>query len=62
LGNNRFKVTSSQNSHLQVGDEFETASFLTGYPLYLSGIYRNGKKTEAYVAGRDGGIMLMAKA
>jgi len=62
LGNNRFKVTSSQNSQLQVEDEFEAASFLAGYPLYLSGIYRNGQKTAAYVAGRDGGIMLMAKA
>jgi len=62
LGNNRFKVIESKNSKLQVNDEFEAGSFLTGYPLYLSGIYRNGQKTEAYVAGRDGGITILAKA
>ena len=62
LGSSRFKVEDSVNSHLEPGDEFEASSFLKGYPLYLTGIDRNGTRTPPFVAGRDGGIVFIKKA
>lgn len=60
-GSSIFKVRSSQNSSLKEGDRFEAASILKGYPLALSGIFRDGKKTDPYVAGLDGGIAYIKK-
>lgn len=61
LGEGRFRILESENSHLLVGDEFKAVSFLKGHPLYLSGIFRNGESTPPYVAGRDGGIVFIEK-
>lgn len=55
-GGSVFKVLESENSQLRAGDRFEAASIMKGYPLALSGILRNGTKTDPYVAGLDGGI------
>ena len=61
LGNSTFKVVESVNSLLRKGDQFETSSIMKGYPLALSGILRDGIKTNPYVAGLDGGIAYIRK-
>ena len=55
-GNSIFRVVESQNSSLRKDDRFEASTIMKGYPLALSGIFRNGLKTDPYVAGLDGGI------
>ena len=32
---------------------------MLGYPLYVSRILREGEYTQAYVAGRNGGLNLL---
>ena len=59
LGNNRFRVTASENAKLQVGDEFEAHSIVKGFPLIITEILRDGGKTPSYIAGRDGGIVFI---
>ena len=59
LGNNHFRVTASENSKLQVDDEFEAHSIVKGFPLIITEILRNGEKTASYIAGRDGGIVFI---
>lgn len=61
LGENLFRVVSSKNSKLQVGDEFEATSLMTGYPLCLSGVLRGGKWTTPFVAGKNGGLTIVRK-
>lgn len=61
LGENLFRVVSSKNSKLQVGDEFEATSLMTGYPLCLSGVLRDGKWTTPFVAGKNGGLTIVRK-
>ena len=61
LGNSTFKVVESVNSMLRIGDQFEISSIMKGYPLALSGILRDGIKTDPYVAGLDGGIAYIQK-
>lgn len=56
LGDFRFRVLSSDNSQLQIGDEFETTSFSLGFPLYLPFIGRSGKKLPSYIAGSLNGL------
>ncbi|MGN0202557.1 MAG: hypothetical protein ACI399_06625 [Candidatus Cryptobacteroides sp.] len=56
LGNDRFEVTSSVNASLRAGDRFEQVSFMLGYPLYISRIFRDGDYTPAYVAGKKDGL------
>ena len=55
-GDGIFKVLASVNSMLREGDRFEASSIMKGYPMALSGIFRDGTKTDPYVAGLDGGI------
>ena len=55
-GNSMFRVVESLNSSLRKDDRFEASTIMKGYPLALSGIFRNGLKTDPYVAGLDGGI------
>ena len=62
LGDNRFRVISSEHSKLREGDEFEAATIMKGFPLILPEIIRNGEKTSSYIAGRDGGIVFIASA
>lgn len=61
LGDFNFQVISSENSKLQVGDQFQLSNILMGYPLYISRILRDGEYTSAYVAGRIGGLNLIKK-
>ncbi|MGM9742513.1 MAG: hypothetical protein ACI3ZC_05595 [Candidatus Cryptobacteroides sp.] len=56
LGNGSFEVKESVNSSLMAGDRFETASFMLGYPLYLSRVLRDGIYTPSFIAGITGGL------
>ena len=56
LGNNSFQVTASEHSKLQVGDRFEVADFMEGFPLYIGCIHRGTEDLPAYVAGTTGGL------
>jgi len=56
LGNSMFKVLSSDNSKLRVGDEFCAAQFMLGYPLFIDRILRDGEYTSSYVAGKIQGL------
>jgi hypothetical protein len=58
-GNYRFRVIASRNSKLQIGDEFEAASFMTGYPLCISGVLRDGKMTSPFIGGKNGGLTIV---
>ena len=59
LGDDNWQVEESLNSHLQEGDRFRAAFFMLAYPLYLSGIERDGETTPAYIAGTQGGLNLL---
>ena len=55
-GDGLFEVLEAKESKLQVGDCFETASFIKGHPLFLPYVLRDGKRTVAFIAGRNGGL------
>lgn len=59
LGESTYEVLTSENSKLQVGDKFVTGCFIKEQPLYLPYIERKGKRTAAFVAGRNGGLTLI---
>ena len=59
LGSGRFRVTESENSKLEAGDEFELQSIVKGFPLIIPQIFRKGEATPSYIAGRDGGIVFI---
>lgn len=59
LGTRDFRVIESRNSKLQPGDEFEAASFMTGYPLCISGVLRDGKMISPFIGGKKGGLTIV---
>lgn len=59
LGGQNFRVIESRNSKLQPGDVFEASSLMTGYPLCLSGVLRDGKLTSPFVGGKKGGLTIV---
>ena len=61
LGDYHFRVINALNSKLMAGDEFEAASLMTGYPLYLSSVLRDGKWTTPFVGGKNGGLTIVRK-
>ncbi|MDO5443371.1 MAG: hypothetical protein Q4G10_06835 [Bacteroidia bacterium] len=56
LGDFRFKVLSSKNSQLQVGDVFEATAFSLGFPLYIPYVLRGSEKLPSYIAGSFNGL------
>jgi hypothetical protein len=56
LGENRFRVRSSENSKLKAGDEFSVSQFMLGQPLIIDRIFRDGEFTPSYAAGRKQGL------
>ena len=56
LGEGSFVVVASERSKLQVGDRFEVATFIVGFPLYLGSVIRENQELPAYVAGATGGL------
>jgi len=61
LGDGRFRVLSSTNSKLKVGDEFESDGFMLNFPLYITAVYRDGQTLPSYVAGRIHGLSVLEK-
>ncbi len=53
---NVFEVSDPGTSKLAAGDHFRTRAIIQGEPLYLTEIIRNGRQTQAYVAGQRGGL------
>ena len=62
LGNQRFRVDASENSKLQVGDEFTVSSIVKGFTLIIPEIVRGGEVLSSYIAGREGGIIFIKKS
>ncbi len=60
-GDASFEVVEVRESQLQVGDILEVSSFILGEPLYFPYILRNGERTSAFVAGKNGGLTLLNK-
>ncbi len=60
LGENHFRVESSENSKLAVGDEFSVATFMLGYPLYIPSVVRNGELLSSFVGGKSGGLTILS--
>ena len=56
LGNSLYRVVSSENAQLMVGDEFCVSLFMLGYPMFVDRILREGEYTPSYVAGKTEGI------
>ena len=56
LGDGRLEVDGVKNSKLREGDTFEVSAIVKGYPMYVSGLVRDGKEMPFYVAGSEDGI------
>lgn len=56
LGNNRYQVTTSENSKLQKGDEVEILNFVLHHPLLVVNVWRDGESLGQFTAGRVSGL------
>ncbi|MBE6259717.1 MAG: hypothetical protein E7107_02665 [Prevotella sp.] len=56
LGDNRYRVTNSQNSKLQKGDEVEIHHFVLHHPLLVVNVWREGGPLGQFTAGRVSGL------
>ena len=56
LGEERFLVTSSENTRLKEGDTFFCSIIIEGEPLYLSQLLQGTQPPANYVCGKQGGI------
>lgn len=59
IGDCVFEVVESVNSKLMAGDRFMLGTLIKGYPMYISGIQRNGEVTPPYVAGFENGLTVL---
>lgn len=55
-GGNLFNVVESENGKLQVGDTIHIDHFVSGYPMLVSEVTRNGKSLGSFTAGKARGI------
>lgn len=55
-GNNTFLILSSKNGKLQDGDQITITHIVSGYPLLVSEVIRNGKSLGSFTAGKAQGI------
>lgn len=56
LGDNRYRVTDSENSKLQKGDEVEILNFILHHPLLVVNVWRDGESLGQFTAGRVSGL------
>lgn len=56
IGNFNFKIESSENSKLQVGDIVKITNFVKNFPLLISEVKRNDQNLGQYRAGKSGGL------
>lgn len=52
----RFRVNSSQNIKLLVGDKFTLHTLCIGHPIYVCDIERGDIRVPAYIGAKKGGI------
>lgn len=57
LGDNNFKVTSSENGSLCKGDIVTVSCFNLNRPLKISNVERDGESLGRYVAGKVSGLI-----
>ena len=60
-GDAHFLVTEAVNTKLQAGDQFDTACFLVGKPMYIDRLIRENEPPTAYVAGAKNGLSNVRK-
>ena len=60
-GDAHFLVTEAVNTKLQAGDQFDTACFLVGKPMYIDRLIRGNEPPTAYVAGAKNGLSNVRK-
>lgn len=56
FGDNRYRVTDSENSKLQKGDEMEILIFILHHPLLVVNVWRDGESLGQFTAGRVSGL------
>ena len=56
---NWYRVEESVHSKLMSGDRFQLSCFFKGCPLVIPAIYREGKVTLPYIAGKAEGLNLL---
>jgi len=56
LGDCHYRVTDSENSKLQKGDEVEILNFVLHHPLLVVNVWREGKQLGQFTAGRVSGL------
>lgn len=56
LGDNRYRVTASENSKLQKDDEVEILNFVLHHPLLVVNVWRDGESLGQFTAGRVSGL------
>ncbi len=56
LGDHRYRVTLSEHSKLQTGDEVEILSFVLHHPLLALQVWRGGTPLGQFTAGRVSGL------
>lgn len=56
LGDSRYRVTASENSKLQKGDEVEIHHFVLHHPLLVINVWRSGESLGQFTAGRVSGL------
>lgn len=56
LSDCHYRVTVSENSKLQKGDEVEIYNFVLHHPLLVVNVWRNGESLGQFTAGRVSGL------
>ena len=56
LGEDRYRVTTSENSKLQKGDKVEIHHFVLDHPLLVDNVWRNGETLGQFTAGLVSGL------
>ena len=56
LGEDHYRVTASENSKLQKGDEVKIHHFVLHHPLLADNVWRNGETLGQFTAGRISGL------
>jgi len=59
MGDGMFEVVEARESKLLRGDKFIASSFFMGHPLFLPYVIRDNKKTNPFIAGRNGGLTIL---
>jgi len=56
LGDCRYRITDSENSKLQKGDEVQILNFVLHHPLLVVNVWRNEEPLGQFTAGRVSGL------